>query len=80
MRLELPEWDEIPEPAGCFACRHCHNVKGFSRADGKTLRMSWAHVILHLSGGLLYGHEVERPEWLTVVRKKRSARRRVGEV
>lgn len=66
----LPEWvrsdlvpsdpsdpDALPTPPATFACHGCHRVRYFTRrGDG-----GWNELITHLSGGLLYGHEVYRP-------------------
>jgi tRNA-dihydrouridine synthase len=65
-----PGWDEadeVPAPNRCFACRRCHGVITFSRAH---LQYSWNQVVLHCSGGLMYGREVPRPPWLTAQRKR----------
>ena len=45
-----------------FACRACHKVLSFHRT---CLEDHWNHLVLHHSGGLLYGHEVKKPAWLT---------------
>ena len=34
---------------------------------------SWNELVHHLSGGLLYGYEVPKPEWLTFERKRAYA-------
>jgi len=51
----------IDPPTRSFACHACHRVRYFSRLD----RNSWNHLIAHLSAGLLYGREVEQPDWFT---------------
>jgi len=51
----------IAHPTRAFACHVCHRVRYFSRLD----RNSWNHLIAHLSAGLLYGREVEQPDWFT---------------
>ena len=89
--LRVPDWgahvgfkcddevDEAPEVNACFACMKCHGVINFSRAG---LRQSWDQLVLHYSGGLMYGKEVKWPEWLKVERKRayrarpREAKRR----
>lgn len=58
--------DALPAPMCGFACTHCHNVLYFSRINAD----AWNHLISHLSGGLLYGGEVPRPEGFKYVRKK----------
>jgi DNA-binding NarL/FixJ family response regulator len=64
---------EIPRPAlgQTFACFKCHNLRRFSRVD----RNSWNQLIAYLTAGLLYGHEVPRPAWLTRDRKRPYAPR-----
>lgn len=59
------EVDAVGEPPACFACGRCHRVAGWTRAK---LGDSWNHLVLHFSGGLLYGREVRRPAWLTASR------------
>src|SRR5687767_2560939 len=51
----LVDW--LPEPLWGFACCTCHDVLNFSRVNAD----AWNHLICHLSGGLLYGHEVAKP-------------------
>lgn len=50
-----------------WACHHCHNIKyiSFITKDG------WNEFIAHLTSGLLYGHEVERPKSLKPKRKRK---------
>ena len=52
-------WQQTHAPI--FACSACHGVIWFFRTD---LRTAWHQLVLHYSGGLLYGHEVEKPAWL----------------
>ena len=73
VKVEESEVDEVPEPPGCFACGVCHGVVGFTRTD---VTRSWNNLVLHLSGGLLYGREVRRPQWFVAGRKKRYGRHR----
>lgn len=40
-----------------FACHLCHRIRFFSRMNHD----SWNQFITHVTGGLLYGHEVPRP-------------------
>src|SRR6185436_10000017 len=42
-----------------FGCQKCHRVKFFSMTGAG----AWNEVICQLSGGLLYGSEVEKPGW-----------------
>ena len=62
--------DELVELRS-FACARCWRVKGFSLLRGR----GWNEFITHVSGGLLYGREVKKPEWLREVRKNREGRR-----
>ena len=51
-------------PPPFFACRHCHQLTYTTlQADG------WNAFIAHISRGLLYGHEVERPASTAFKRK-----------
>jgi DNA-binding NarL/FixJ family response regulator len=58
--------DDVQAPPPCFACVSCHRVRYFSRVD----RDSWNHLIAYLSGGLLYGFEVKKPDGYRSVRKR----------
>ncbi len=53
-----------PQPPS-FACKNCHRVHDYGRLDGS----GWNELIGHLTGGLLYGQEVQRPAWYTTRRK-----------
>jgi DNA-binding CsgD family transcriptional regulator len=52
---------EPKETTWSFACAKCHKLRGGLSWANKD---AWNHVITQLSGGLLYGHEVEIPKWL----------------
>ncbi len=54
----------IPLPVS-FACKNCHRVHDYGRLDCN----GWNELIAHLTGGLLYGHEVPRPAWYPTRRK-----------
>jgi DNA-directed RNA polymerase specialized sigma24 family protein len=58
--------DEVAEPLRAFACTRCHDISYFSRVNAD----AWNKLITHLSGGLLYGHDVPRPAWFTFSRKR----------
>jgi hypothetical protein len=45
-------------PAKQFACGRCHRVRHVSPAEPS----AWNHFVTYLSGGLLFGHEVEKPK------------------
>ena len=51
---------------GKFACKNCHRVRFMSRL----WHGMWNCVVGYLSGGLLYGSEVERPDWFVPVRQR----------
>ena len=55
-------WPWGQQHAPIFACHECHGVYWFHRTS---LLMGWNRLVLHYSGGLLYGREVEKPAWLT---------------
>jgi DNA-binding NarL/FixJ family response regulator len=48
-----------------FACVACHRIRAFTRIGSN----SWNNVVTFFSGGLLYGHEVPRPQWLKTGRR-----------
>jgi hypothetical protein len=55
-----------PPPPRQFACGACHRVRHVSAAEPS----AWNHVVTYLSGGLLFGHEVEKPEGFAPRRKR----------
>jgi hypothetical protein len=62
--------------ASSFACYSCHRIRCFSRVDAKN---SWNELVSYLSGGLLYGHEVEKPDWfMRETQRKREYRPRAN--
>jgi DNA-binding CsgD family transcriptional regulator len=58
---QLREVDDPQPPLPTFACVRCHRVQYFSRCDGHN---SWNRLIAWATAGLLYGHEVPRPQLL----------------
>ena len=66
--------EPLPKPAATFACRKCHGIHNFGRMG---LGCLWNTLILRCSGGLLYGHEVKKPDWLKPQRKHAYAPRRL---
>ncbi len=52
--------DGMPEPPRTFACSRCHDLCYFELA---TKYWGWNYLVSHLSGGLLYGREVAKPDW-----------------
>jgi len=70
-------WDEEKEAGAlAFACKKCHEVVHFTRLDSSF----WNILIGQLTGGLLYGAEVERPGWFVEKRKRAFAERKKREV
>lgn len=54
-----------------FACSKCHGVHDYGRLNGQ----GWNELIMHLSGGLLYGKEVRKPAWWKIERRRAHAPR-----
>jgi hypothetical protein len=63
--------DDVQTPPGTFACRTCHRVRGTSR----TSEEGWNQVVSHLTRGMLFGHEVEKPQWYRPARKNVRCRK-----
>jgi DNA-binding CsgD family transcriptional regulator len=57
--------NDMPTPPGTFACAVCHGVVSTTR----TRPTVWNEVVSWLSRGMLYGHEVEKPQWYVAERK-----------
>ncbi|MEM9348079.1 MAG: hypothetical protein AAGB26_15835 [Planctomycetota bacterium] len=55
-----------------LACEHCWKVRRVSFADHR----GWNELVTYLSGGLLYGHEVEKPSYFQYERRRAYAKRR----
>jgi DNA-binding CsgD family transcriptional regulator len=62
--------DEVRPYEPTFACTKCHRIRYWSSLHHN----SWNQLIAYLSGGLLYGTEVEKPEWFTPRRRRAYAR------
>jgi DNA-binding CsgD family transcriptional regulator len=72
VRAEIDaEVDGVAEMPRTFACTRCHRVRYFSRVG----RSGWNALIAHCTGGLLYGHEVRRPDYWGAEEKRRRAYR-----
>ncbi len=65
-RIAPHEADAPPTPPGTFACHDCHHIHYWSRLNHK----SWNMLVCYLSGGMLYGKEVEKPAWWEPHRKR----------
>ena len=69
--------EELETRVEAFGCARCHRVRpGVSWIELDGL-VAWNAVVTRVSGGLLYGHEVERPAWVGGGRR-RARRARVG--
>jgi len=84
-RLDLAGWSPGFDKTGdgqtnggrSFACKQCWGVRDASLVGGD----GWNTFVTHVSGGLLYGHEVDRPvELAPQVRKRRKTKRRESKV
>jgi hypothetical protein len=49
-----------------LACHKCHGIGN----SGRVCNGAWNEIVTHLTGGLLYGHEVPTPSWFTPDRKR----------
>lgn len=65
-RFVRSDADEVQAPVPAFACHDCHQIRYWS----STIHSSWNHLVAYLSGGLLYGREVQRPAWFVAQRKR----------
>jgi DNA-binding NarL/FixJ family response regulator len=75
--MELPALSDLPSAireliaesrpvnALSFGCERCTRIKRISRCDPN----AWNEIVTYLSGGHLYGREVNRPQWFTETRK-----------
>jgi DNA-binding NarL/FixJ family response regulator len=72
-RLKLSDVDLLQPPPPTFACRRCHGVIDFS----STTPLFWNQLITYLTGGMLYGCEVEKPASF-VPHRKRPFRHKLG--
>jgi len=57
-----------------FACDQCWQIKRFSICDYR----GWNEFVTYISGGLLYGREVDRPTWVKYERKRAKVSRKRG--
>ncbi len=66
--LHPPKPDDEDAPTRILqpACHHCHRIRYFSLTD----RNGWNTFVTHISRGLLFGHEVKRPDDLVRKRKR----------
>ncbi len=72
----FPGMDDPLAGVRSFACRHCWGVVTTYLHS----HVGWNDFVMYISGGLLYGHEVERPGWVRYTeprpRRRRAADRR----
>ena len=68
--FERYDVERLEAPAGTFACSVCHGVRGIERASD----VGWNQIVTHLTRGMLYGHEVEKPHWYRIARKRTRVR------
>ena len=70
IQLKLCDADLQEPPPPTFACMRCHRITYFS----STKHDAWNQVITYLSAGMLYGHEVPKPQWYRKERKRARSR------
>jgi DNA-binding NarL/FixJ family response regulator len=70
LKVKLTDADLLEPPAPTFACGRCHGVRHFSTLNPD----AWNFLISHLTAGMLYGSEVEKPESFRPERKKARTR------
>ena len=63
----------IAENRRTMACKHCWGVRNPSMLK----YVGWNEFVSYISGGLLYGHEVKRPEDEAPYVRKRTIRKRI---
>ena len=66
-----PNLHRLDPPPPTFACRRCHQITSATRTDNRT----WNLVVTLLTRGLLFGHEVQKPEWYKKERKRARHRK-----
>jgi len=62
---------QLDPPPPTFACKQCHRITSFTRTDNR----GWNLVVSHLTRGLLFGHEVPKPDWYKPQRKRARHRK-----
>src|SRR5688572_15321670 len=70
IQLKLCDADLVEAPPATFACMACHGIYHFS----PVARGSWNMLISYLTGGMLYGCEVEKPASYVPERKRTRTR------
>ncbi|HEV8290298.1 MAG TPA: hypothetical protein VGP94_00175 [Tepidisphaeraceae bacterium] len=62
--------EAVITPPPAFACGECHKVQGTTRTSSQC----WNLIVTTLTRGLLYGHEVPKPQWYEPRRKNARCR------
>jgi len=57
-----------PNPHPGFACKSCHRVTHIARH-----KHAWNQIVTDLTAGLLYGHEVPKPDWFSTQIKNQNS-------
>ncbi len=57
--VDIPPLVSSDAPGGGFACARCHQITYLNRK----WESAWNTLVSYLTDGLLYGSEVDRPEW-----------------
>lgn len=70
----FPGVDDALAGVRSFACRVCWGVETTRLHD----HVGWNHFVTYISGGLLFGHEVERPDWVRYTKPRPWRRRAAG--
>jgi hypothetical protein len=71
IRKGLCDVNLVEAPPATFACLRCHGIYYFSSIAAD----SWNRGITYLTGGMLYGREVEKPA--SFIRERKRARTRI---
>src|SRR5205814_9093091 len=66
LRMPISDADEICMPTPSFACWQCHRIQCTTSID----RCTWNRIVAYLSGGLLYGREVQKAAWFIPTRQR----------
>jgi DNA-binding NarL/FixJ family response regulator len=75
-RKYLPyDVEDVEAPVPTFACFRCHGIQSPTRLYGA----GWNVMVSVMTRGMLYGHEVKRPDWYHEERKK-ARDRKLGRV
>jgi len=70
IQKRLCDADMVQTPPGTFACVRCHEIYYFC----SIIPDAWNRVIAYVTGGMLYGREVQKPGSLVAERKRTRTR------